>query len=101
MENRKYTEKTWIWLRRFPGRILTLPVDFVELHIQRKMNQKKGTLQLSILIRIERKYNGTRTRSFSKKTTFHSQALKTVERSRYKRWPQGKDHLKDETEIFC
>ena len=38
MENRKYTENVWIWLRKFPGRILILPVDFIKLHVQRKMN---------------------------------------------------------------
>lgn len=101
MENRKYTENIWIWLRRFPGRILTLPDDFVELHIQRKMNKKKkGSLQFSISIRIERKYKETRIHGFKKKATFHSQTLKTVKRSQYKRQPQRNDHLKDETEIF-
>lgn len=62
--------------------------------------EKKGTLQFLISIRIERKYKGTRNCSFKKKTTFHSQTLKTLKRSRYQRQPQGKDHLKDETEIF-
>ena len=67
---------------------------------KKKFFFKKGTLQFSNSIRIERKYKGVRIHRFKKKTSFQSQSLEMVKRPGDKKWPQGKDHLKDETEIF-
>lgn len=63
------------------------------------MSLKMYSLVL-ISITIWREYKGARTQRFKNKTISHSQTLKTAERCQYKKWPPGKDHIKDETEIL-